>query len=248
MLTWASSLIPALANVKLLRSWAGPAAVAARRLPDHRHPDGVEALLLAVLHRGVTLAPVIGSILTDLITDGKTAHDISPYRLSRFAPSALGAEARETFYGRMSTKSDLRTRRRRPRDVRFRCRRRQGIAGLRGRKRARRVLGERRSYVAHDRAHARAARLFLWHRGLFRLPRDDRRYCQRPRLPRAGASGHDHQPPAGRGDTRMRADVAVVGAGPAGMAAALAAAETGASVIVLDEYAKAGRTILQARW
>ena len=38
----------------------------------------------------------------------------------------------------------------------------------------------------------------------------------------------------------MRADVVVVGAGPAGMAAALAAAETGASVIVLDEYAKAG--------
>lgn len=38
----------------------------------------------------------------------------------------------------------------------------------------------------------------------------------------------------------MRADVIVVGAGPAGMSAALAAAEAGASVIVLDEYAKPG--------
>ena len=38
----------------------------------------------------------------------------------------------------------------------------------------------------------------------------------------------------------MQADVAVVGAGPGGMAAAVAAAEAGASVIVLDEYGKPG--------
>jgi D-hydroxyproline dehydrogenase subunit alpha len=38
----------------------------------------------------------------------------------------------------------------------------------------------------------------------------------------------------------MQADVVVVGGGPAGMAAATAAAEAGASVIMLDEYAKPG--------
>ena len=38
----------------------------------------------------------------------------------------------------------------------------------------------------------------------------------------------------------MQADIAVVGAGPGGMAAAVAAAEAGASVIVLDEYGKPG--------
>jgi NADPH-dependent 2,4-dienoyl-CoA reductase/sulfur reductase-like enzyme len=37
-----------------------------------------------------------------------------------------------------------------------------------------------------------------------------------------------------------RADVAVIGAGPAGMAAALAASESGASVVVLDEYRRMG--------
>ena len=37
-----------------------------------------------------------------------------------------------------------------------------------------------------------------------------------------------------------RTDVAVVGAGPAGMAAAVAAADVGASVTVIDEYAGAG--------
>src|SRR5262245_48079155 len=38
----------------------------------------------------------------------------------------------------------------------------------------------------------------------------------------------------------MRTDIAVVGAGPAGMAAALAAAEAGAQVVVLDEYGQPG--------
>lgn len=38
----------------------------------------------------------------------------------------------------------------------------------------------------------------------------------------------------------MRADIVVVGAGPAGMSAAITAAEAGASVIVLDEYARPG--------
>ena len=99
MLKWASSLIPALANVKLLRSWAGLRLLPPDGYPIIGKPDGVEGLLLAVMHRGVTLAPVIGSILTDLATAGKTAHDISPYRLERFAPSAVSAEARETFYG-----------------------------------------------------------------------------------------------------------------------------------------------------
>ena len=38
----------------------------------------------------------------------------------------------------------------------------------------------------------------------------------------------------------MQVDVAVVGSGPAGMAAAVEAAEAGASVLLLDEYAKPG--------
>ena len=38
----------------------------------------------------------------------------------------------------------------------------------------------------------------------------------------------------------MRTDIAVVGAGPAGMAAALAAAEAGAQVVLLDEYSRPG--------
>jgi glycine/D-amino acid oxidase-like deaminating enzyme len=98
LLSWASGLVPALANVKLLRSWAG-----LRLLPPDGYPiigkaDGVEGLLLAVMHRGVTLAPAVGKILADLVTEGKTPHNIDPYRLSRFSSDVIGAEARETFY------------------------------------------------------------------------------------------------------------------------------------------------------
>jgi sarcosine oxidase subunit beta len=99
MLKWASALIPALADVKLLRSWAGLRLIPPDGYPIIGKPEGVEGLLLAVMHRGVTLAPAVGSILTDLITKGNTAHDIQPYRLSRFSPADQRAEARETFYG-----------------------------------------------------------------------------------------------------------------------------------------------------
>jgi sarcosine oxidase subunit beta len=99
ILDWAVRLIPALANVKLLRSWAGIRPVPPDGYPIIGKPDGIDGLLIAVMHRGVTLAPVVGSILADLATHGKTTHDISPYRLSRFSNSTQHAEAQETFYG-----------------------------------------------------------------------------------------------------------------------------------------------------
>src|SRR3954466_7263795 len=43
-------------------------------------------------------------------------------------------------------------------------------------------------------------------------------------------------------------DVAVVGGGPAGMAAALAAARAGASVVLVDEYAAPGGQIWRRRF
>jgi glycine/D-amino acid oxidase-like deaminating enzyme len=99
ILDWAVRLIPALANVKLLRSWAGVRLVPPDGYPIIGKPDGIDGLLIAVLHRGVTLAPVVGSILVDLAMHGRTKHDIDPYRLSRFSKSTYHAEARETFYG-----------------------------------------------------------------------------------------------------------------------------------------------------
>ena len=98
ILDWAVRLIPALANVKLLRSWAGIRPVPPDGYPIIGRPDGIDGLLIAVMHRGVTLAPVVGSILADLAISGSTRHDIDPYRLSRFANTADHREAEETFY------------------------------------------------------------------------------------------------------------------------------------------------------
>jgi glycine/D-amino acid oxidase-like deaminating enzyme len=99
ILDWAVRLIPGLANVKLLRSWAGVRPVPPDGYPIIGKVDGVEGLLLAVMHRGVTLAPVVGSILADLAAHGRTVHDIDPYRLSRFSNTTQHGEAQETFYG-----------------------------------------------------------------------------------------------------------------------------------------------------
>lgn len=99
ILGWAVRLIPALANVKLLRSWAGIRPVPPDGYPIIGKVDEVDGFLIAVMHRGVTLAPVVGSILADLAISGGTGHDIGPYRLSRFSDTAPHGEAQETFYG-----------------------------------------------------------------------------------------------------------------------------------------------------
>ena len=100
VLSWAARLIPALAQVNLLRSWAGIRPVPPDGYPVIGPVEGLDRLLIAVMHRGVTLAPVIGEILVDLITRGKTRHEIKPFLLSRFANSAAHQlrEASDTFY------------------------------------------------------------------------------------------------------------------------------------------------------
>src|SRR3954451_1557215 len=48
--------------------------------------------------------------------------------------------------------------------------------------------------------------------------------------------------------SERQVDVAVVGGGPAGMTAALAAARAGASVVLIDEYAAPGGQIWRRRF
>ena len=98
ILSWASRLIPALANIRLMRSWAGIRPVPPDGYPIIGPIDGLEHVLIAVMHRGVTLAPIVGRVLIDLITQGRTEHDITPYLLSRFDSADAQGEARETFY------------------------------------------------------------------------------------------------------------------------------------------------------
>ena len=101
VLSWAMRLLPALANVNVLRSWSGIRPVPPDGYPIIGPVDGVEGLLLSVMHRGVTLAPVVGRSLTELMTEGRSSCDLSPYHLSRFAalPVDRDGHAPEGVYG-----------------------------------------------------------------------------------------------------------------------------------------------------
>lgn len=100
ILGWARRLLPALDRARLVRSWAGVRMVPPDGYPIMGKVEGLEGFLHAVMHRGVTLGPIVGQLLVELITDGRTTLDIHPYRMSRFAGTDATdlADAKETFY------------------------------------------------------------------------------------------------------------------------------------------------------
>jgi glycine/D-amino acid oxidase-like deaminating enzyme len=58
------------------------------RLPIYDRVPDVEGFYIAEGHSGITLAPLTGKIFTDLVVQGKTDIDLSPYSLKRFAGHA----------------------------------------------------------------------------------------------------------------------------------------------------------------
>jgi glycine/D-amino acid oxidase-like deaminating enzyme len=91
-------LVPALAGVRVLRTWAGVRIVPAGGYPVFGPVDGVEGLLICVMHRGVTLGPIVGKILAEIASTGSTTWDIAPYAASRFGGTPAEADVPETFY------------------------------------------------------------------------------------------------------------------------------------------------------
>ena len=66
---------------------------------------------------------------------------------------------------------------------------------------------------------------------------------------RRGSAKSTRQPDASYFDKQYQfCDVAIIGAGPAGLSAALAAAEAGANVVVVDEAAELGGSLNYARF
>lgn len=94
----AARLIPALRGVRVLRAWAGVRIVPAGGYPVFGRVDGVEGLLVCVMHRGITLGPIVGQILAELAAEGTTSWDLEPYAPARLAglPEAVSVE--ESFY------------------------------------------------------------------------------------------------------------------------------------------------------
>ena len=77
--------VPALAQAKVVRAFAG-----IRSMPEDGFPilgtvPGIDNLYVAVMHSGITLAPLIGTLMTELITAGETSVPIDRYSITRFA-------------------------------------------------------------------------------------------------------------------------------------------------------------------
>jgi octopine oxidase subunit B len=98
ILSAAVRLIPSLAGVRVLRTWAGVRIVPAGGYPVFGFAGDVAGLLVCAMHRGVTLAPAVGRILAQLAAAGATDDDLEPYAPDRLAGVAA-ATVSETFYG-----------------------------------------------------------------------------------------------------------------------------------------------------
>ena len=78
--------MPPVRDATLARAYAGLIDLSPDGLPvieRPRRPDGL-VLLTGLSGHGLALAPVLGKILADLALDGRTPHDIAPFRLARF--------------------------------------------------------------------------------------------------------------------------------------------------------------------
>lgn len=76
--------IPALAKANIVRCFAG-----VRVIPNDGYPivgpiPTIDNAYIAVMHSGITLSPLVGTLMTELLTDGETSIDLKNLQLDRF--------------------------------------------------------------------------------------------------------------------------------------------------------------------
>lgn len=76
--------VPGLRKAKIVRAFSGIRALPEDGLPILGKIPGIENLYVAATHSGVTLSPLIGTLMTELILDGDTSIPIDRYSISRF--------------------------------------------------------------------------------------------------------------------------------------------------------------------
>jgi len=79
-------IVPFFKNIRMLRAYAGLRPFCADARPIVCPAPGTPGLVLACGHSrtGVNLAPVTGKIVCELLTEGRSSLDISPWDLARF--------------------------------------------------------------------------------------------------------------------------------------------------------------------
>lgn len=82
----AVTILPALQDALVIRNFSGLRAIPEDGMPMIGKIPGKDNLFVACMHSGMTLSPLVGSILSDLIVHQKSEVDYSDYLLDRFIP------------------------------------------------------------------------------------------------------------------------------------------------------------------
>lgn len=82
---FAIQMVPGLAKAKVVRIFSGLRVMPQDEFPILGPVPGIENLLIACMHSAITLSPLAGTLITELITEGETSIPIERYSLTRFA-------------------------------------------------------------------------------------------------------------------------------------------------------------------
>lgn len=76
--------VPALAHANVVRSFAGIRVIPKDGFPIVGAIPGVENAFIATMHSGITLSPLIGTLMTELLIGGGTSIDLDRLSIRRF--------------------------------------------------------------------------------------------------------------------------------------------------------------------
>lgn len=83
--TLAVKYVPDLANAKVVRCFSGIRVIPEDGFPIIGEVPALENLYVAVMHSGMTLSPLVGTLMAELIYDGETSVPLDLYSLERFS-------------------------------------------------------------------------------------------------------------------------------------------------------------------
>lgn len=77
-------IVPVLKQLRLVRAFSGLRAMPQDGLPILGPVEGIPGLYLAVMHSGVTLSPIVGMLMSELLAGEAPSFPLEPFRLKRF--------------------------------------------------------------------------------------------------------------------------------------------------------------------
>jgi len=80
----AIDFVPALENANVVRCFSGIRVMPTDGLPILGEIPGIENGYIAAMHSGITLSPIVGTLMTELMSEGETSIDLERYSLNRF--------------------------------------------------------------------------------------------------------------------------------------------------------------------